>query len=34
MLEISENNRDEIERELVALVLNKNEVINCLSIKP
>lgn len=31
---ISNNNREEIERELVSLVLNKNEIIDFLQIKP
>ena len=34
MLPINENNRLEIEREFLALVLNKNEVIDLLQIKP
>ena len=34
MLTINENNRLEIEREFLALVLNKNEVIDLLQIKP
>lgn len=34
MLNICANNRLEIERELLSLILNKNEVIDCLSIKP
>lgn len=34
MLAISENNREQIEREFLALVLNKNEVIDLLQIKP
>ena len=34
MLKISEKNRDEIERQFLALVLNKNEVIDLLQIKP
>ena len=34
MLAISESNREEIENEFLALVLNKNEVIDLLQIKP
>lgn len=34
MLPINENNRLEIEREFLALVLNKNEIIDLLQIKP
>lgn len=34
MLTIEEKNRDQIEREFLALVLNKNEVIDLLQIKP
>ena len=34
MLEVSKNNREQIEREFIALVLNKNDVINLLQIKP
>lgn len=34
MMNISKKNREEIERELLALIINKNEVIEYLSIKP
>lgn len=34
MIQIQEENREEIERELLALILNKNEVIDFLTIKP
>ena len=34
MMNISRKNREEIERELLALIINKNEVIEYLSIKP
>lgn len=34
MLCVSENNRDEIEREFLALVLNKNNVLDYITIKP